>query len=69
MIANLNTLPIDEKIQLVEDLWDSIAEEKSALPVTKEQKMELDSRLEVYALDGNKGREAKLVFADIKKRL
>jgi len=69
MIANLNTLPIDEKIQLVEDLWDSIAEEKSALPVTKEQKMELDSRLEAYALDGNKGREAKLVFADIKKRL
>ena len=69
MIASLNTLPIDEKIQLVEDLWDSIAEEKSALPVTKEQKMELDSRLEAYALDGNKGREAKLVFADIKKRL
>ncbi len=69
MIANLNTLPIDEKIQLVEDLWDSIAEEKAVLPVTKEQKIELDSRLEAYALDGNKGREAKLVFADIKKRL
>jgi putative addiction module component (TIGR02574 family) len=69
MIANLNTLPIDEKIQLVEDLWDSIAEEKSILPVTKEQKIELDSRLEAYELDGNKGREAKFVFADIKKRL
>lgn len=69
MIANLNTLPLDEKIQLVEDLWDSIAEEKSVLPVTKEQKAELDSRLEAYALDGNKGREAKLVFADIRNRL
>ncbi len=69
MIANLNTLPIDEKIRLVEDLWDSIAEEKSVLPVTKEQKIELDSRLEAYVLDGNKGREAKLVFADIRNRL
>jgi putative addiction module component (TIGR02574 family) len=69
MIANLNTLPIDERIQLVEDLWDSIAQEKYVLPVTKEQKAELDSRLEAYALDGNKVREAKLVFADIKKQL
>ncbi len=69
MIANLNTLPLDEKIRLVEDLWDSIAEEKSVLPITKEQKVELDSRLEAYALDGNKGREAKLVFADIRNRL
>ncbi len=69
MIANLNTLPIDEKIQLVEDLWDIIAEEKAILPITKEQKIELDSRLEAYALDGNKGREAKLVFADIRNNL
>ena len=69
MIASLTTLPVDEKIQLVGDLWDSIAEEKSVLPVTKDQKKELDSRLAAYALDGNKGREAKLAFADIIKRL
>ena len=69
MIATLNTLPIEEKIQLVEDLWDSIAEEKTVLPITKEQKTELNSRLEAYALDGNKGREVKLVFADIRNKL
>ena len=69
MIANLNTLPIEERIQLVEDLWDSIAEEKAVLPITKEQKIELDSRLEAYTLDGDKGREAKLVFADIRNKL
>ncbi|GAW87379.1 conserved hypothetical protein [Bathymodiolus platifrons methanotrophic gill symbiont] len=69
MIANLNTLPLDEKIQLVEDLWDSIAEEKAVLPISKEQKRELNSRLEAYALDNNKGREAKLVFADIRRKL
>jgi len=69
MIANLNTLPIKERIQLVEDLWDSIAEEKAILPVTKDQKIELDSRLEAYALDGNKGKESKLVFAEIRNKL
>lgn len=69
MIANLNTLPIKERIQLVEDLWDSIAEEIAVLPVTKEQKDELDARLEAYTLDGNKGREPKLVFAEIRNKL
>jgi len=69
MIANLNTLPIDKRIQLVEDLWDSIAQESAVLPITKEQKIELDSRLSAYALDGEKGREAQLVFADIRRRL
>jgi putative addiction module component (TIGR02574 family) len=69
MIANLNTLPIKERIQLVEDLWDSIAEEKAVLPVTREQKAELDARLKAYALDGNKGRESKLVFAEIRNNL
>ena len=69
MIANLNTLPIDQRIQLVEDLWDSIAQENAVLPVTKDQKEELDLRLEAYALDGNQGRDSKIVFTHIKKQL
>lgn len=31
-IAELKTLPIPERLQLVEDLWDSIALDKAALP-------------------------------------
>lgn len=69
MIANLNSLPISERIKLVEDLWDSIAQDNAVLPITKEQKIELDSRLEAYAIDRNKGRESKLVFEDIKNKL
>ena len=69
MIANLNTLPINERIKLVEDLWDSIAQDSAVLPLTKEQKLELDSRLEAYQFDRNKGRESKLVFEDIKNKL
>lgn len=36
MNANLRELPVEERIKLVEDLWDSIAEDRKALPVTPE---------------------------------
>lgn len=69
MISNLNTLAIDQRIQLVEDLWDSIAQEKIALPISQDQKDELDLRLKAYSVDGNKGKDAKFVFADIRNKL
>ena len=69
MIANLRTLPIVERIRLVEDLWDSIATDQVALPMTDEQRAELDRRLDAYESDGIKGRVASEVIADIRKRL
>ena len=44
----LNSLSIRERILLVEDLWDSIAEDQAMLPFTPEQKNELDRRLDAY---------------------
>jgi len=32
MNANLRKLPLEERIRLVEDLWDSIASDQNALP-------------------------------------
>ncbi|MBU0499113.1 MAG: addiction module protein [Gammaproteobacteria bacterium] len=69
MIAHLFDLPLDERIHLVEDLWDSIAADQSALPLTEEQRNELDRRLNAYASDGNKGRAALEVIADIRRKL
>lgn len=69
MNASLHELPLDERIRLVEDLWDSIAAEQSALPLTEEQKQELDRRLDAYESDGNSGRPAGEAIADIRKRL
>jgi len=68
-IADLNTLPIVEKIQLVEDLWDSIAADQASLPLTPEQRTELDRRLDSYETDGLEGRVAGKVISDIRKRL
>jgi len=69
MNANLRKLPVDERIRLVEDLWDSIATDQSVLPLTQEQRAELDLRLDAFETDGNKGRPAADVVADIRKRL
>lgn len=46
----IRDLPLDERIRLVEDIWDSIAEEQDALPISDEQRRELDRRLEAYRL-------------------
>ncbi len=69
MDVKLRDLPIDERIKLVEDLWDSIATDQNALPVTPEQKAEIDRRLSAYAVDKNPGRLAAEVIADIRRRL
>jgi putative addiction module component (TIGR02574 family) len=41
-------LSIAERIQLAEDLWDSILENSEELPLTDAQQQELDRRLEQY---------------------
>jgi putative addiction module component (TIGR02574 family) len=58
MNTKLSKLPVDERIRLVEELWDSIAADQKALPFTNEQKAELDRRLDTYEADGNRGRLA-----------
>ncbi len=69
MDKNLRQLSIAQRIQLVEDIWDSIADEQSAITLTQEQRTELDRRLDAYKIDGNKGRFAKDVISEIRKRL
>jgi putative addiction module component (TIGR02574 family) len=69
MNAKLKELPLDERIKLVEDLWDSIAADQKALPLTPAQRTELDRRLDAYEVDKNPGRPASEVLADIRRRL
>jgi len=69
MNVKLRELPVEERIKLVEDLWDSIAADRKALPITPEQQAELDHRLEAYEVDKNRGRTAADVLADVRRRL
>jgi putative addiction module component (TIGR02574 family) len=69
METKLQLLPVDERIKLVEDLWDSIAADQSALPLTADQKVELDRRLDAYAIDANRGQIATDAVSNIRRRL
>ena len=51
IIEDLKQLPVSEKIQLVEDLWDSIAAETSPIGLSPQHIAELDYRLD--ALEKN----------------
>ncbi|WP_215884448.1 addiction module protein [Acidithiobacillus sulfurivorans] len=69
MNSELRELPVEERIKLVEELWDSIASDQKTLPLTEEQKAELDRRLEAYKADGNRGRLASESISEIRRKL
>lgn len=54
-ISEILQLSIAERIQLAEDIWDSIAAFPEAVPLTNEQKQELDRRLQAYAQNPDEG--------------
>lgn len=41
----IDRLSVDERLTLVEDIWDTIATDSRALPLTEPQRAELDRRL------------------------
>ena len=69
MNPGIRDLPIDERIQLVEDVWDSIAEDQQKLELTQAQRDELDRRLLAYEKDGDAGNDAGTVLEEIRRRL
>jgi len=42
-----------ERVQLADELWESLADEPEVMPLTKAQSEELDRRLEAYRKDPN----------------
>ena len=44
-LSEILQLPVEERIRLVESIWDSIAECPEALELTDDMKRELDRRL------------------------
>ena len=61
-------LPVAERLKLVEAIWDSIAESPEPIPLTDEQRTELDRRVEEYENDPEVGSPWPDVKARILKR-
>ncbi len=63
--ADILQLSVAERIQLAQDIWDSIATDSESLPLTDAQREEIDHRLAVrQALP-----DAGTPWADVKARL
>jgi putative addiction module component (TIGR02574 family) len=63
--AQLRKLSVAERILLVQDIWDSIAEEQESLKVTDAQRKELDRRIDAYNASPGEGAS----WEEIKNRL
>jgi len=53
--SDMLSLSVAERIQLVQDLWDSVAAVPEAVELTEGQRRELDRRLEAYHRDPKAG--------------
>jgi putative addiction module component (TIGR02574 family) len=65
----LSELTVAERIQLAEDLWDSVAADTGDLPLTDAQRAELELRLADLERDPGSGEAWEVVRARIQKRL
>ena len=58
-------LSIPERLELVEDIWDSIAQDAEVFPLSDEQKAELDRRLEAHRRDP----ESAIPWTEVRREL
>jgi putative addiction module component (TIGR02574 family) len=66
-LAQLRKLPIAERLQLVEELWDSIAAEApdDAFPVSPELAADLEQRLAEHRANPDAARDWEAVRAEV----
>ena len=64
-LEDLEHLPISERLQLVEDLWDSIAGELESAPLPESLKVEMNRRMEAYLKDPS----ASLSLEEVRRRM
>ena len=54
-IADIMQLDVSERIELVQDIWDSVAAVPEAVPLTDAQRQELERRLAEYRRNPESG--------------
>jgi putative addiction module component (TIGR02574 family) len=51
--AEILSLSIPERLQLVAEIWDSLADSPESVPLTEHQRVELDKRLAGFLVSPN----------------
>ena len=63
---DINKLSPEERLDLIEELWDSLSEDPANIPLTEAQAKELDRRLEEMDKDSSLGIPWDTVMARIR---
>jgi putative addiction module component (TIGR02574 family) len=64
----ISKLNLAEKLLLVEDVWDSIAQGNSELPLSESQKKELDKRYKEYKAEEQNLHDWQSVHEEIRNK-
>ncbi len=68
LIAEINQLDLSEKILLVEDIWDSVAEANGELPMPAWQREVLSQRYESYQRGDEELHDWKAVHQSLREK-
>ncbi len=69
LAQQLAELSVAERIQLIQDLWDSVAKDPEALTLSAAQTKELERRLKAYRTRTARGVVAGSSWSDVKQRV
>lgn len=65
--TELAGLSVSDRLDLMDELWASLAPGADALPLPDWHVAEIKRRLAAFAADGNRGRTSDEVFAELKR--
>ncbi len=69
VVNNLLTLPLAQRLELVQTLWDSIAAEQIGPELTESERELIDQCLERFLADGDAGLDADEVLSALEQTL
>ena len=69
MVNDLLTLPLAQRLELVQTLWDSIAAEQIGPELSEADRQVIDQRLERFLTDGEAGLDADEVLNALEQSL
>ena len=67
--VSIDALTPDERLELLERLWDSLSSRPSDVPVTDAQRLELDRRLDALAQDVAEGRVLGIPWDEVLRQI
>jgi putative addiction module component (TIGR02574 family) len=69
IVNNVLALPPDERLELVQQIWDSLLRDRKGLPLTDSQRQELDRRYEDFLRNLEDGSNWEEVKSAIQQKL